>query len=150
MEKSPTFVFVVPSRRLKFQMKQYESLSGRAMSLVNAYQEPTKPLSAYFRRWKDWKGTSSRAELWAGLFWSTLIFSAATFYLFADPYGVFSNVIFIAAFVILGWLGLAVNVRRARDLGWRPATLLLTLIPFIGLIWSVRLVAQAGRNNDST
>jgi uncharacterized membrane protein YhaH (DUF805 family) len=107
------------------------------MSLVNDYKEPTKPFSAYFRRWKDWKGTSSRSEYWAGLFWNNVIGSAAVLWLFADPYSPLSNLVFTLVAPTLLYLSLATAVRRARDLGWHPATLLIFLIPvvsFVGLI----------------
>lgn len=123
------------------------------MSLVNDYQEPTKPFSAYFRRWKDWKGTSSRSEFWAGFFWNSVIGSAAGLWLVADPYSTLSNLVFILVVPTLLYLSVAIYVRRARDLGWNPAMLLILLIPvvsFVGLILlgtlpSKRTAADSGQ-----
>jgi uncharacterized membrane protein YhaH (DUF805 family) len=115
--------------------------------LVNDYTEPTKPFSAYFRRWKDWKGTSSRSEFWAGFFWNTVLGGAAGLWLAADPYSIFSNLLVIIVLPVLLWLSVAIYVRRARDLGWEPTMLLILLIPlvsFVGLILLGTLPSKRG------
>ena len=123
--------------------------------LVNDYKKPTKPFSAYFRRWKDWKGTSSRSEFWAGFFWNQVLGSAAGLWVFAEPDSTLSNLVFSLVAPILIYLSVAISVRRARDLGWHPAMLLIILIPLVGFVTVILLgtlpsTAMKSRKKGST
>lgn len=99
----------------------------------------------YFARWNDWTGISGRDEYWAAVGWNVLL--ALPLYLLAlEPSGVLFSLYLLALIVTTMWLGLAVQVRRCRDLEWNPLILLLFLVPIANIVVSLMLALMSGKS----
>jgi uncharacterized membrane protein YhaH (DUF805 family) len=96
--------------------------------------KPNKPFISYFTRWNDRKGTSTRAEFWAGFLWNNVLGGAATLVLLAAPESEVNVIIFVLILIGIFQLSVSLYLRRMRDLGWRPALLALFAVPFVNLV----------------
>jgi uncharacterized membrane protein YhaH (DUF805 family) len=113
-------------------------------------------MSGYFDTWRNafnFTGRARRKEYWT----FTLINSFITFILMSfwmskvfssNSYdSVFSGPVFslLALFILLTALpGLAVHIRRLHDIGKPGSWVFIQLVPFVGGIWSLILLATDG------
>lgn len=102
---------------------------------------------AVLKKYATFSGRSSRAE-----YWYFVLFN----FIFSIVISIISSVIGDSA-GILGWLytlaliipGIAVSARRLHDIGKSGWMQLIVLIPLIGWIWFIVLVAKKGDPADN-
>ena len=105
-----------------------------------------------FKKYAVFSGRAQRAEYWY-FFLFNIIFSIVIAILDSiigtsktvGPYGLL-QVIFLLAFIIPG---IAVAVRRLHDIGKSGWMLLISLIPIIGSIWLLILLARDSSPGDN-
>lgn len=104
------------------------------------------------KQYADFKGRASRKEYWM-FFLFNVIFSIAAMTLdnilgltiSGIPYGPLYLIYILAVFIP----GLAVSVRRLHDVGKSGWMFLIALIPLIGAIWLLILVATDGQQGSN-
>lgn len=104
------------------------------------------------KQYADFKGRASRKEYWI-FFLFNVIFSIAAMTLdnilgltiSGIPYGPLYLIYILAVFIP----GLAVSVRRLHDVGKSGWMFLIALIPLIGAIWLLILVATDGQQGSN-
>ena len=118
------------------------------MNFTNEFAEPNPPFTAYFKRWKDWTGRSTRSEYWAAFLLTNFLGAIAGTALVFDPYGIPNNIVFILVVLVAVWLGLANCVRRLRDAGLPLAILLVSLVPLGGFVLFILLGTLPSKSNQ--
>lgn len=118
------------------------------MNFTNELAEPHRQFRAYFSRWKDWRGRSTRSEYWAAFLLTNVLGAIAGTVLLVDPYGVLNNIVFILVVPVAVWLGLANCVRRLRDAGLPVAILLVSLVPLGGFLLFILLGTLPSKSNQ--
>ena len=100
-------------------------------------------IESYKAFWKssfDFKGRTRRADFWLAIFANTIALFAFVVagLLFVMLVGDFATVapfaIVVAYFIVTIVPSISIQVRRLRDAGFSPWFLLLTLVPYVGLV----------------
>ena len=90
-------------------------------------------------RYADFNGRAGRAEYWYFVLFNILVGTAVG--LVAMLVGDWFSYIYSLALLVPG---VAIGVRRLHDIGKSGWWLLISLIPFIGTIWLIILLAKKG------
>jgi len=109
------------------------------MSFLYWFIDPIK--NHYF----DFKGRTSRAAYW--MFNLAYFVIAIGIAIVGDFFN--TNIGNVAFMVVLALPALSIAVRRLHDTGLRGWWLILTLIPFIGILIAVVLLARKGQNEPN-
>ena len=96
------------------------------------------------RNWKDFEGRTDRKSYWMFVLVNVLISSLVRVFDSIMPtgnysiYGLYTLILFVP--------GIAIAVRRLHDIGKSGWWMLIILIPVIGWIWLIILLAQEGKS----
>ena len=96
----------------------------------------------------DFKGKLDRKTFWiCYLYWGLIVWIASGIILFFPLAGIVLNWVLSLVFSI-PWLGYM--VRRLHDIGKKGTWLFIILIPFVGPIWLLVLMAKKGDTNNNS
>jgi uncharacterized membrane protein YhaH (DUF805 family) len=93
-----------------------------------------------FKKYADFKGRDNRPQYWYFFLFNFIV--SLILSLIAEE---LASIYFLAIFVP----SLAISIRRLHDIGKSGWWILISLIPIIGTIWLIILLATKGQSKDN-